>query len=260
MVSTDILKSRLEQIGEQLAGREGTLALLGLGSAGRDMDRLDEFSDLDFFVIVEPGYKQAFIDNLDWLTSIRPLAFSFLNTPDGHKALYDDGVFCEFAVFEPDELPGIAFAPGRIIWGRPGFDSDVLEPAAREEEFGQGDEEFLLGELLTNLYVGLSRYARGERLSACLFVQNYALSRLISLLELWGDSVPGGEDPYSNDRRFEQRFAAHESLVESLMPGYRGTPDSAERMLEFLCSRKDINEVIASDIRKLISVCREVDS
>ena len=259
MADIETLKQRLEQIGAQLAGREGTLALLGLGSVGQDMDRLDEFSDLDFFVIVEPGFKQAFIDNLDWLTSIRPLAFSFPNTPDGHKALYDDGVFCEFAVFEPDELPGIAFAPGRVVWSRTGFETGVLEPAPRKAEFGQGDEEFLLGELLTNLYVGLSRYARGERLSACLFVQNYALSRLISLLELWGDSVTGGKDPYSNDRRFERRFVAHESLVESLMPGYRGTPGSAERMLNFLQSRKDINEVIACDIRKLISVCREVD-
>ena len=260
MVSPELLQERLQEIADVLAGRDDALALLGLGSAGQHTDRLDAFSDLDFFVIVEVGFKKSYIDDLAWLTSIRPLAYSFLNTPDGHKALYDDGVFCEFAVFEPGELAGIAFERGRVIWSRPGFDESVLEPASRADEFGSGDVDFLLGELLTNLYVGLSRYARGERLSACLFVQNYAVSRLISLLDAWSGSVNRGADPFSNDRRFEQRFSAHQPLIESLLSGYRGTPDSAERMLEFLDSRTDVNEVIASRIRRLIAVCREDES
>lgn len=29
-----------------------------------------------------------------------------------------DALVCEFAVFEPDELPRIPFAPGRWIWRR----------------------------------------------------------------------------------------------------------------------------------------------
>ena len=260
MVSPELLEVRLQHIADELAAREGTLALLGLGSVGKDTDRLDQFSDLDFFVIVDTGYKQRYIEDLDWLTAIRPLAFSFLNTPDGHKALYDDGVFCEFAVFEPDELPGIPFARGRVIWSKPGFDAGVLEPVPRANEFGKGDADFLLGELLTNLYVGLCRYARGERLSACLFVQNYAVARLISLMEIWDAPGHGGEDPFSNDRRFEQRFAPQQPLIESLLSGYRGTPDSAERMLAFVCSQTDVNEVIASRIRRLIDVCREGES
>ena len=109
MVAPELLEKRLQQIARELAARDGTLALLGLGSVGKDTDRLDEFSDLDFFVIVNAGYKQRYIKDLGWLTAIRPLAYSFLNTPDGHKAFYDDGVFCEFAVFEAAELPGIAF-------------------------------------------------------------------------------------------------------------------------------------------------------
>ena len=260
MVAPELLEKRLQQIAGELAARDGTLALLGLGSVGKDTDRLDEFSDLDFFVIVDAGYKQRYISDLDWLTAIGPLAYSFLNTPDGHKALYEDGVFCEFAVFETAELPGIAFERGRVIWSRSGFDTGRLKPAPRAAEFGQSDTSFLLGELLTNLYVGLSRYARGERLSACLFVQNYAVARLISLLEIWNEADIAGGDPFSNDRRFEQRYPAHQPLVESLLAGYSGTPDSAERMLEFVCSHTDVNEVIASRIRRLIAVCREGDS
>ena len=85
------LLARLDQIAESLANRTGTLALLGLGSVGRDLERLDRYSDLDFFVIVEPGQKARYIDRLDWLEAIAPLAFSFRNTVDGHKALYSAG-------------------------------------------------------------------------------------------------------------------------------------------------------------------------
>ena len=35
---------------------------------------------------------------------------------DGHKVLFEDDVFCEFAVFEAHELVNIPFAEGKIIW------------------------------------------------------------------------------------------------------------------------------------------------
>ncbi len=41
--------------------------------------------------------------------------------------------------------------------------------------------DWLLGEALTNLYVGLQRELRGERLSAMRFIQGYALDRLVAL-------------------------------------------------------------------------------
>jgi len=40
-----------------------------------------------------------------------------------------DGVFCEFAVFEPQELPAIPFAPGRVVWKRDGVDAAIALPA-----------------------------------------------------------------------------------------------------------------------------------
>ena len=245
--------ARLSQIAEGLSRREEALALLGLGSVGRDVHRLDRYSDLDFFVIVEPGHKARYIENLDWLSEIGPLGFSFRNTIDGHKALYDDGVFCEFAVFEPSELRSIPFDHGRVIWSRDGFDADLLAPPPREPEFGEDDENFLLGELLTNLYVGMGRYARGERLSACFFVQHHAVMRLISLLELWGEAGEGSGDPFSNERRFEQRFGDHIALIESLTPGYLRTPGAAQRMLDFLGTRVNLNEQLVTEIRRLIS-------
>ena len=244
--------SRLEQIAHELSGREGALALLGLGSVGEDTERLDEYSDLDFFVIVEPGHKDRFIKDLDWLTSVGPIGFSFQNTVDGHKALFSDGLFCEFAVFEDSELTGIPFERGRVIWKRDDFDADLLEPRPRDPGFGEGDEEFLLGELLTNLYVGLGRFARGETLSACFFVQHHSVVRLLDLLELWDGDSGGRRDPFSNERRVEQRFPQHAELIASVTPGAQHTPAAAERMLDFLAARVSLNEQLVREIRRLI--------
>ena len=78
--------------------------MIALGSVDVDLDLLDQYSDLDFFVIVKAGCKAGYLDNLGWLTSIAPAAYSFQNTPDGYKLVYKDGFFCEFAVFDEDEL------------------------------------------------------------------------------------------------------------------------------------------------------------
>ncbi len=64
----DVLLQRLDDIGRSLAQREPALALIGLGSVGRELDRLDQYSDLDFFVIVASGHKQDFINDLSWLS------------------------------------------------------------------------------------------------------------------------------------------------------------------------------------------------
>lgn len=52
-----LLLDRLDAIGRALVARPGALGLLGLGSVGRETDRLDAHSDLNFFVIVRAGAK-----------------------------------------------------------------------------------------------------------------------------------------------------------------------------------------------------------
>src|SRR5574338_611622 len=103
------LLQRLDAIGGSLSESGTALALLGLGSVGAETERLDAYSDLDFFVIVKPGCKPDYLASLEWLAAVHPLAYAFLNTADGYKALFADGIFCEFAVFEPQELAGIPF-------------------------------------------------------------------------------------------------------------------------------------------------------
>ncbi len=153
----EILLARLEAIGKFLSQRDTALALIGLGSAGLELDRLDPFSDLDFFVIVKPGSKGQYLEDLSWLQEIAPIAYSYRNTQDGYKVLYKDGVFCEFAVFEEAELKTAAYAPGRIVWKAPGVAEAIARPAQTGEPSRPPSTAWLIGETLTNLYIGLLR-------------------------------------------------------------------------------------------------------
>ena len=56
------LLDRLDAIAQSQAQTPGALALLSLGASGGQLDRLDRYSDLDFFVIFAPGSKRRFID------------------------------------------------------------------------------------------------------------------------------------------------------------------------------------------------------
>src|SRR6266705_909578 len=115
MSNSQRLLERLDAIGATVKASGTALALLGLGSVGAEIERIDDYSDLDFFVIVKPGFKAHYLASLDWLAAVAPLVFSFQNTLDGYKALFEEGIYCEFAIFEPDELRSIPFAKGRLI-------------------------------------------------------------------------------------------------------------------------------------------------
>lgn len=250
-MNTQFLLKRLDDIGQTLARSEHALALIGLGSVGMELDRLDQYSDLDFFVIVEEGYKRAYIDSLQWLRDVHPVVYSFLNTEDGYKLLFADGVFCEFAVFELDELKNIPFAPGRIVWKREDVSDTVSQPVSLPESHVRHTKEWLLGEALTNLYVGLNRDKRGEKLSATRFIQGYAVDRCLELVEYIGEAQEVHRDPFVNERRFEQRFPEPAMQVNTWMQGYEKNRESALAILTFLEEGFEVDEAIASAIHNI---------
>lgn len=244
------LLNRLNEIGQSLDRTGKALALIGLGSVGQELDRLDNYSDLDFFAIVEPGQKERFLTNLDWLSSLAPIAYHFQNTADGYKLLFADGVFCEFAVFEAAELSHIPFAAGRIVWKREGV-SDAIAVPVKQSSPSAHSVEWLVGEALTNLYVGLGRYRRGEKLSAFQFVQVYALGRVVDLAEQIETAQPGHADIFVGERRFEQRFPGVARSLAQMAPGYEGTPAAAITILHFLDQYFPVNPAIKQAILDL---------
>jgi hypothetical protein len=250
-MNSNLLLSRLEQIGHSLAQSGHALALIGLGSVGEDMHRLDQYSDLDFFAIVEPNYKHRYIENLDWLSNLGTIAYQFQNTPDGHKLLFADSVFCEFAVFHPQELLSIPFSPGRIIWQRDNAPSNMHLPTKELIPVHKTDKEFLIGEALTNLYVGMGRDQRGEKLSAARLIQGQAVDRLIELADYIEVAQDATRDVFASERRFEMRHPLVAQELPSWMQGYERNRESALAMLAFLEQHFEINREMADAIRKL---------
>lgn len=241
------LLARLDAIGQALQADGRALALLGLGSVGAERDRLDAYSDLDFFVIARDDAKSALLSDLGWLHAVAPVAYAFRNTGDGYKLLYADGIFCEFAVFTAAELAGASFAAGHLVWRDPAFDPTWLAPSASPARSPQ-PPEWLLGEALTNLYVGLGRYHRGEKLSAARFIQGYAVDRLLELAPTIEPPQPAHADQFAAERRFEQRFPSMASQLPAFVQGYERSVESARAILAFVQAHFQVNPALARAI------------
>jgi lincosamide nucleotidyltransferase B/F len=250
VINPEMLLARLEAIGYALTQHNDALALIGLGSVGQERDRLDAFSDLDFFVIVEDDAKADYLDRLDWLAAVAPIAYSFRNTVDGYKLLYADGIFCEFAVFTQTELATAAFTAARVIWQRPNAVLPILQSQGIVQQ-EMREEKWLVGEALTNLSVGLGRMRRGEILSATRFIQHYAVDRVIELASRTVPIQGVHIDPFVPERRIEQRSPELAKLLPQFVQGYSYNRESALAILSFLETYFDVHPAMAHAIRSV---------
>ena len=207
------------------------MAVLGLGSAGTELHRFDDHSDLDVFVVVDDGSVDVFVDDQAWLDPLGRRAFSFRNERNGRKVLLADGLFVEYAVFTVDELARLSFTGARTIWARDDARSDLATCGTAPPAPPQDTVAFHLGEALTNLLVGLHRELRGERLTASRFIQTYAVDRVVSLLALSGPG-PSGADPFDRTRRVERTWPADVLPLADLVPGYRHNVAAASAVLD----------------------------
>ena len=254
-VTPRVLQDRLASLARGLSGREDALALLALGSAGARPDRLDAWSDLDFFVLVRDGAKRRYLDDLDWLAAAHPLVWHFQNTEDGHKALMSDGVFCEFAVFEIRELSHIPYAPGRFIWRRDEVDEGLA--GARLPLPARHGSRWLIGEALSDLIVGLQRHARGEKLAAMRMIQVQCLDRVLEFLESLepeSHDAPGARDPFSVERRIEARNSRAALALPVWAGGYERTVPAALALLAALEAHQVVPAAVAEHIRTLATM------
>jgi hypothetical protein len=242
------LLARLDDLAAVLSDRGDAIALLGQGSVGADLGRLDEHSDLDFFAIVEDGAKQRYLDAIDWLEALHPVAYSFENSVDGRKVLWADGLYGEYAVFTLDELRAGTYAGARVVWQRADA-PDGLEHAGRPLRASSHDTaHYQLNEIVTNLYVGLHRELRGERLSAMRLIQVHAIDRLLAFLDLTGEAHGPRQDPFAVERGAERRVSIP---LGAFVQGYDRNRESALAILDCLESRADVDASLAAEIRDL---------
>jgi lincosamide nucleotidyltransferase len=245
---------RMDDLAEGLKAYPQALGLIGMGSVGLELDRLDQFSDLDFFLIVKSGSKSQFLENLSWLETEVPLDWSFRNTPDGYKVFWQDGVYGEFAIFEHQELPGVPYSPGRAHWSREGFDTAWCTSTVPLPDPPAQEDDYFIGEILSCLYVGLTRFQRGEKLSAWRFISGHAFSMILILWErveaAKENNKQGFSDAFSIERRFETRHPDSEAQISKLLRGYEDGPGSALAMLAWVEEHYGSQGRIAREIQQ----------
>lgn len=243
------LLQRLDDLGAVLAVRGDAIALIGLGSVGVELDRLDDHSDIDFFVIVDDDALRRYLDSIDWLEELSPVAFSFANTVDGRKVLFADGIYAEYAVFTLDGIAACASPAGRIVWQRADAPVGLEAPRRIPGRSPHHSVEWQASEALTNLYVGLRRHARGETLSATRLIQTHAVDRVLTIagLNAGGTSQP---DVFAVERGAERRFGAIVPLA-AMVTGYDGNREAALAILEWLEAHTRVAPALAAAIREL---------
>jgi hypothetical protein len=246
------LLQRLDDLGAALARRGDAIALIGLGSVGADLDRLDDHSDLDFFVIAEDDARQGYLDSIDWLEELSPVAFSFPNTVDGRKVLFADGIYAEYAVFTLDGVAACASPTGRIVWQRADALAGLDAPRRTPLPWRYDNVEWQVNEALTNLYVGLHRDARGETLSATRLIQTHAVDRVLTIAGLQAGGA-GQQDVFAVERGAEQRLGSGVPLA-AMVPGYNGNRGAALAILAWLEARTGVDPALAAAIRELASI------
>jgi hypothetical protein len=197
----------------------------------------DEWSDHDFFLIVEPGGQEFFRTDFRWLPDPDDIVFSYRETAHGVKVFYRSAHLVEFAVFDRQELSLARINRYRVLLDRGGI--EALMSGIRQETIAAthvSDRMWLFGQFLSNLLVGVGRHRRGELMSAFVFVKYNAARHLALLchqcLESPTKNLLDNLDPF---RRLERAFPEESRILSELLR--LDTPQSAVALLGFAQER-----------------------
>jgi hypothetical protein len=154
-------------------------------------------------------------------------------------------------VFTLDELRAGSFPAGRLVWAREDAPAGIERSGKRLEASPYDTADYQVNEAVTNLYVGLHREARGERLSATRFIQSYAVDRLLTFLYLTETGAVPRQDPFTIERAAETRFGPELLPLASMVPGYERNREAALAILAWLEARVSVDPTLAAEIRRL---------
>ena len=195
-----------QQLVSSASGREDVLGLVFLGSSA-DHARVDQYSDQDFFLIVEQGVGERYRQDLSWLPRSEEIVLSPRETAHGLKILYRDGLVLEFAVFEDPELE-LAGANDYLVA------LDKQDIAVRMEKIAARsvpkpfDAEAGFELFLSLLVIGVGRARRGEVIAADQHIKGYAVEKLLQLTRSALPKPTSRHDSLNAFRRFEFDYPA----------------------------------------------------
>jgi hypothetical protein len=224
-----------QQLVDTLSADERVHGLVACGSMAGTHQQPDQWSDHDFLIVAEAGSEEIFRVSTDWLPAHKPIVLHFRETSHGCKVLYEDGHLLEYAIFDAKDFAVVRLNAYRVLIDRHGFGALVERNVAATDRAVVDEKpslEHLYGQLLTHLLVGVTRYARGEKLSGHRFVKEFAIQDLLRLVQLTvpleGEAVLDNLDQF---RRFERAYPT--LAVEIGAAQAREVPAAAVALLDF---------------------------
>ncbi|HRF97159.1 MAG TPA: aminoglycoside 6-adenylyltransferase [Aggregatilineales bacterium] len=196
----------------KVQGDERVVGLVALGSMAEQGRTPDAWSDHDFFLIVRSGTQESFRQDLSWLPDIENIILTIRETEHGLKVLYDTPHLIEFAVFDANELHGAKANDYAILLNRADIEQIMVQISARPPKPAYNAVRDM-NMVLSLLYVGAGRYARGEKLSAHAFIKHHLLHHFLPLLINLNDANREKLDNLDPFRRFE---AVYPALAEKI--------------------------------------------
>ena len=217
-----------ERLVSSVSTRDEVLGLVLLGS-GAQRERLDEWSDHDFYLVVRDEVAEQMRRDLSWLPDPERIVLAPRETAHGLKVVYDDAHVLELAVATLDEVAGFATNHHRVVLDRGGVADAIHRAVEQTPGPREVDVDRALGLFLTLLLIGAGRARRGELVAAGAHVRTYAVAELI---DAWTTVLPPSGDAFvdhlDRKRRFEDAYPGVGARLDAALAQ---SPEDAARTL-----------------------------
>ena len=224
--------ARFKKYSESLIGackkNPKIIGLVLVGSTA-ETERVDKWSDHDFFVITESNEQEPLRRDLSWLPNSVEIAFWFRETQHGLKVVYKSGNVLEFAIFDCDELRGCTVNHHRLAYGSEDVQRALVVAKSRLPEVVVGDDLADFRHFLSVLVIQVGRARRGELLTAGQGIRGTAATALLKVLTR---RLP--YDPQLDRLDVSRRFEfAHPIIGKVIADAIAQQPEEAgKRLLE----------------------------
>jgi hypothetical protein len=158
---------------QNLRPKDDIIALLALGSMAEKDHDPDLWSDHDFSIIIKKGSEEKYINNLFWLPDEYQVVFTYKESDNSRKVIFENMHLIEYAVFELENLKNLKINSYRLLFDKFNI-TDYIEEIVNSTSNSSNlleDNEGLIGNLLTDIFIGVGRYKRGEKISAHYFIK-----------------------------------------------------------------------------------------
>jgi hypothetical protein len=194
------------QLIARLASDAHVLGLIALGSMA-DPSYRDQWSDHDFWLVVEPGAQRQYLDDFSWLPEPGEILTAVAQGQSYYTLLYRDRHRVEFAVFDTTEAQRGRIERFRVLLDRGDIEDLARSVCHRTHQERSRDLAWphALDHLCTLIWTACCLHRRGEGLAATQYVEAYAVGALLDLVHHHrvGDAPPM-EDHLNPRRRLEQ--------------------------------------------------------